>query len=234
MLGALPRLEVVGEAGNGQEALDLIEATTPDAVFLDVQMPELDGLGVVAALTPAEAPHNVFVTAFDRYALQAFERHAVDYLLKPFDSARLGQSVERLRQRRRADRALELEQATRSLAGVGGERRYLGQIAARGVGRTIVVPVDSIAWIEAADNYVRLHTSAGVHLSRRSLKDLESLLDPTRFARIHRSSMVRLGAVRELRSLGDGDWEVLLRDDTRLTLTRSFRDRFVELLGGIA
>jgi len=235
VLGATPGLRVVGEASHGLAALELIEALSPDVVFLDVQMPELDGLGVVAALDPETAPLVVFVTAFDEYALKAFDAHAVDYLLKPFDPARLAQTVERVRERLAGTRALELERATRALMTPReGTVRYLDRLAARGARDTVVVPLAEVRWISAADNYVRLHTASGAHLSRRTMRDLERILDPAQFARIHRSTIVRLDAVRELRPLGDGDWEVVLREGVRLTLTRSFKEGFEARLGGIA
>lgn len=235
LLGAQPGVRVAGEAAHGLEALARIEALAPDVVFLDIQMPELDGLGVVAALDPATAPLIVFVTAYDRYALQAFEAHAVDYLLKPFDAERLARTVGRVRERRAGARALDLERVTTALlAPRGGGVRYLDRLAARGVRDTVVVPLDEVRWIEAADNYVRLHAASGTHLSRRTMRDLERLLDPAAFARIHRSTIVRLSAVRGLRPFGDGDWEVLLHDGTRLTLTRNYRAAFESRFGGIA
>ncbi len=228
-------VEVVGEAQDGLEAVRLIEELKPDLALLDVQMPELDGLGVVAALDPAAAPLIVFVTAYDQYALKAFEAHAVDYLLKPFDAGRLARTVGRVRERRAGARALELERVTTALlAPRGGGVRYLDRLAARGARDTVVVPLEEVRWIEAADNYVRLHAASGTHLSRRTMRELERLLDPAAFARIHRSTIVRLAAVRALRPLGDGDWEVQLDDGTRLTLTRSYREPFESRFGGIA
>ncbi len=225
----------MGQAAHGLAALELIEALSPDVVFLDVQMPELDGLGVVAALDAESAPLVVFVTAFDQYALNAFEAHAVDYLLKPFDAERLAHTVARVRTRLAGVRALELERVTRALIAPGdGRVRYLDRLAARGARSTVVVPLAEVHWIEAADNYVRLHTPGGVHLSRRTMRELERLLDPAQFARIHRSTIVQLGAVSQLRPLGDGDWEVILCEGTRLTLTRSYKEDFEARFGGIA
>ena len=235
LLGATPGVRVVGEAAHGLVALDLVEDLSPDVVFLDVQMPELDGLGVVAALDPESAPLIVFVTAFDRYAISAFEAHAVDYLLKPFDAPRLAQTVERVHTRLAGVRSLELERMTQALvAPRDGRARYLDRLAARGARSTVVVPLAQVRWIEAADNYVRLHTPGGVHLSRRTMRELERILDPVQFARIHRSTIVQLGAVSRLRPLGDGDWEVLLCEGTRLTLTRSYKEDFEARFGGIA
>lgn len=236
LLSALPEVEVVGQAKNGLEVLDLVERSHPDALFLDIRMPGLDGLGVVAELDPANAPAVVFVTSFDQYAVQAFEAEAVDYLLKPFDPARLARAVDRVRTRLGRDPGEALARSIAALAAQRGSApvEYLERIAARGVGRTTVLDVAEIRWIEAADNYVRLHTGEGVHLSRRTMRDLEALLDPRHFARVHRSAIVALRRVRELRPLGDGDQELLLEGGTTLVLTRSYREAFEARFGGIA
>jgi two-component system LytT family response regulator len=231
-----PGVEVVGEARNGLEALDLIETLSPDVVFLDVQMPELDGLGVVAALEPERAPAIIFVTAFDQYALRAFDAAAVDYLLKPFDPARGRRALERARALLAGSRADGLRAATAALSQAHeGARRYLDRIAARGTRKSTVIDVRDVVWIEAADNYVRFHTATGAsHLSRRRMRDLERVLDPRQFARVHRSAIVNLHRVRELCPMGDGDQEILLDNGTRLILTRSYRAAFEARFGGIA
>lgn len=234
MLGGLPGVQVVAEAGHGLDALERIEELSPDVIFLDVQMPELDGLGVVAALDPQTAPLIVFVTAYDRYAIAAFDAHAADYLLKPFDRARLVQTMERVHQRHAANRALEHQRVTEALQVRRGPGHYLEQIAARGPKHISIVPADAVEWIEAADNYVRLHTAEGSHLSRRTMKDLEHLLDPAKFARIHRSRIVRIAAVRELRPLGDGDYHVTLASGTRVVLSRTYRAALAQRFGGIS
>jgi two-component system LytT family response regulator len=236
LLSELPDLRVVGEARNGLEAVDLVEAERPDALLLDVRMPGLDGFGVVDELDPDTAPAIVFVTAFDQYAIRAFDAHAVDYLLKPFDPSRLAIAVDRVRVRLAGSRAEALARTRSALAASrgGASDVPLERIAARGVGRTMLIDVSQITWIEAADNYVRLHTTEGVHLSRRTLRDLERQLDSRRFARIHRSMIVALDRVRELRPLGDGDHELRLHDGTRLVLTRSHREDFLGRFGGIA
>jgi two-component system LytT family response regulator len=233
MLAAEPDVSVVGEARNGLEALDRIESLGPDVVFLDVQMPELDGLGVVTGLPAVGGPAVVFVTAFDRYALQAFEAHAVDYLLKPFDRARCRRALDRARLRLAGARAREIEQAHTALLSGRPAGRYLERIAARGSRASRVVELDRVRWIEAADNYVRLHEAEGSHLTRRTMRELEAYLDPARFVRIHRSAIVNLAAIRSLAPLGDGDVRVILVDGTELTLTRGYRARVEALLGGL-
>jgi two-component system LytT family response regulator len=234
LLTALPDVEVVGQARNGLEALDRVAAMAPDALFLDVQMPALDGFGVVAELDPATAPVVVFVTSFDQYAIRAFDAHAVDYLLKPYDPARLEVAVARAQSRVAGNRAEVLSRTLAALPASSASPQFLERLAARGVRRTVLLDVAAIHWIEAADNYVRIHTADGVHLSRRTMRDLEAALDPRRFARVHRSTIVALAAVRELRSLGDGDHELRLVDGSRAILTRSYRDGFLAHYGGIA
>ncbi len=234
LLAAEPDTTVVGEARNGLEALDVIDQLTPDVVFLDVEMPELDGLGVVAGLDPERVPAIVFVTAFGHYALPAFDVHAVDYLLKPFDATRCRRALERVRERLAGARARDLDQVVSALVDRTGAPRYLERLAVRGTDRTIILDLSDVIWIEASDNYVRLHAVTGRHLSRRTMRDLERTLDPARFARIHRSAIVNLACVRELRPRGDGDYDVRLADGVRLTLTRSYRDAFEARFGGVA
>ncbi|HWA15467.1 MAG TPA: LytTR family DNA-binding domain-containing protein [Gemmatimonadales bacterium] len=222
-----PDIRVVGEARNGTEALALIRSTTPDLVFLDIQMPGLDGLGVLAALPAERRPAIVFVTAHDAYAVRAFDLHAVDYLLKPFDGERfrtaLARARERLRMRQTEATDLELL-ATEMEEG----RARPDRIAVREQGKIVLVPLDEIEWIEAADNYVRLHRAGNYHLLRQSLGRLDEMLDPKKFARIHRSAMVNLSRVKALEPTPSGEYEVILHDGRRLTLSRSHRDRFME------
>jgi len=236
LLEALPDVQVVGQARNGFEVLELVEKSRPDALFLDIRMPGLNGMEVASKLDPADAPAVVFVTAFDQYAVQAFDAHAVDYLLKPFDPPRVLKAVQRVRARLGRD---QTDTLARSLAAIATQRQepvpaYLDRIAARGVRRTRVLDVREIRWIEANDNYVRLHTADGAHLSRRTMRELELQLDPRQFARVHRSAIVAIRRVKELRPLGDGDYEIILDSGTKLTLTRSYRDAFEARFGGIA
>lgn len=228
-------IEVIGTARSGIEALDRIDELTPDVVFLDVQMPELDGLGVVAALDPQRAPLVVFVTAFDRYALPAFDSNAVDYLLKPFDGPRLARAVDRVRKRAAQRDPADLDRLQRA----AGSARAPGsawpeRLAVRATGRAIVLDLREVRWIGGEGNYARVHLAKQSWLTRRTLKELEGMLDPARFARIHRSHIVALAWVRELRALGDGDHEVTLDTGTRLVVTRTYRDELESRLGGIA
>ena len=224
-LAAEPDVDVIGEARNGVEALTAIGESAPDLVFLDVQMPELDGLGVVASLPPDRRPAIVFVTAYDAYALKAFEVHAVDYLLKPFDEARFLVALGRARERLAGAR----EGLDRRLDALLADLRpptHLERLAIRRGDRTLFVDVASIDWLEAADNYVKVHALGTRHLIRETLKTLEAQLDPRRFARIHRSAIVNLDRVREVRVLPRGDHAVRLASGTEIMLGRGYRDAF--------
>ena len=227
-----PDVTVVGECANGLEALAFLEERPVDLVFLDVQMPELDGIGVAESLARSDGPAVVFVTAFSEHALRAFEVNAVDYLLKPFDRERFAAALDRVRRRRAGpdDAAL-----TRRLAAVLDSlqrgRGYAERVLVRGDGRIRFVPVDEIEWVEAADNYVRLHAGEERHLVRDTMAALERRLDPARFARIHRSAIVRLDRIRELQPTFNGEYTVLLASGARLTLSRGYRDAVLARLG---
>jgi two-component system, LytTR family, response regulator len=230
LLAEEPEVVVVGEARNGVEALELIGSLTPDLVFLDVQMPGLDGLGVLNALAPEERPPVVFVTAFDQYAVRAFDLHAVDYLLKPFDAERFHVALARAQERLAARDPGPARESLRALLAElrGGDAAGPDRLAVREQGRIVLVPTAEIDWIEAADNYVRLYRGGQYHLLRESLGRLEERLDRRRFARIHRSAMVNLDRVRALEPGPGGEYDVILQDGRRLTLSRGYRDRFQE------
>jgi two-component system LytT family response regulator len=231
-IAADPRLTLVGEARNGPEAVDLIRAERPELAFLDVQMPELDGFGVLDALEGEPLPAVVFVTAYDEYAIRAFEVHAVDYLLKPFDEERfriaLGRARSRLGERRQ--QALD-ERLEAVLTELRAREQYADRLLVKSEGRVTVVQVDDVDWIEAADNYVRVHTSRGRYLVREPIKALERKLNPRHFARVHRSAIVNLTRVRELQPMFGGEYVIMLSTGTKLTLSRGYRDAFRDRLG---
>jgi two-component system LytT family response regulator len=213
-------IAVIGECGDGVAAVETIAREEPDLVFLDVQMPELDGFGVVSALDSAALPAIIFVTAFDKYALRAFDVHAIDYLLKPFTAERFRTAVLRARdriQRRTLDNGLA------SLARTLRERpRYLTRVSVKTAGKIVLVEVSTVDWIEAADNYVRLHVGSREYLHRETLAGLEKQLDPERFVRIHRSALVQIDRIAELHPASHGDMDVVLRHGKTLTLSRTF------------
>jgi two-component system, LytTR family, response regulator len=227
-----PDLVIVGECGNGVEALEAIARERVDLVFLDIQMPELDGVGVAAALTAQDAPAVVFVTAFSEHALRAFEVNAVDYVLKPFDRERFRAALGRARARLAAGERTELAgRLAAVLAELQRSRGYAQRILVRSDGRIRLVPVGEVEWIEAADNYVRVHAGTERHLVRETMAAMEARLDPARFARIHRSTIVNLARIRELQPTFNGEYAVLLQSGARLTLSRGYREVLRSRLG---
>jgi two-component system, LytTR family, response regulator len=222
LLASEDAVTVVGECADGVSALAAIDTCKPDVAFLDVQMPELDGFGVVRSLTPAELPALVFVTAYDRYALRAFDVQAIDYLLKPFTRERfrtaLTRARDRVHERSKADRVARL------LAHLAATQRYAARVAVRTGDRFVVVDWSDVDWIEAADNYVTLHVGAREYLLRETLTSIERQVDPDRFTRIHRSAIVQLDRIVELHPGTHGDADLVLRNGTHLTLTRTWRE----------
>ena len=231
-IGASPGLSLVGEARNGSEAVDVIRAQRPDLLFLDVQMPELDGFGVLEALAGEPMPVIVFVTAYDEYAIRAFDVHAVDYLLKPFDEDRFRTALGRARSRLAEQRADTIDQRLEAvLSALRAREQYADRLLVKSEGRVTVVQVDDVDWIEAADNYARVHTARGRYLVREPIKSLERKLNPRRFARVHRSAIVNLARVRELQPMFGGEYVIILSTGTKLTLSRGYRDAFRDRLG---
>jgi two-component system LytT family response regulator len=232
LLRAERDIDIVGECADGATAVDTIRTAAPDLVLLDVQMPELDGFHVLQALGQARLPDVIFVTAHDRYAVRAFEVHALDYLLKPVDADRLGTALERARARlTERQRGPVDPRLLALLQDLAVERRYLTRIPVKSEGRVLVVDLADVDWIGAADNYVTLHAGSREYLLRDTMGRLERELDPERFVRIHRSAIVQLNRIRELVSDFHGDFEVVLRDGTRLTLSRSYRAKVETALG---
>jgi two-component system LytT family response regulator len=224
LLADEPTVAIVGEASGGAEGAELIRKVSPDLVFLDVQMPDLNGFDVIAKIGIEKMPAFVFVTAYSEFAVRAFEVEAVDYLCKPFDRERLSASLER------AIRRLDLQNGKVTGNGLGALRdesdRWLSRIPIKEKNGIIFVLVDGILWIDAADKYVELHTADRTYLARQTIQSLEETLDPKEFVRIHRSTIVRKAAVRGLHPLFHGDYVVRLNNGTELTLSRNFRESF--------
>ena len=213
-------VEIAGECPDGLSAVRAINALSPDLVFLDVQMPEMDGFAVLERLSRDRMPAVIFVTAFDQYAIKAFEVCALDYLLKPFDRERFAKALARAKSA--GDVTARL---TALLEEWNGRRKYLDRLVIRGGGRIFFLRVAEIDWIESAGNYVRLHCGNEEHLYRETMARMESALDPARFARIHRSTIVNVERVKELHPLFRGDYTVILRNGRELTLSKGYRDR---------
>jgi len=220
-----PEIGIIGECGSGAEAIGEIRIAKPDLLFLDVQMPECDGFDVLELIGKDLPPAVVFVTAYDQYALRAFEAGALDYLLKPFDNARFELALGRAKQRIRhiSDRERDRTEKDRP--------RTLERVAIKSAGDVSFVKVSEIDWIEAADYYACLHVGSKEHLLRRSLAELEEDLDPSIFCRVHRSSIVNLQRVRGLKMNQDGEYDVLLDNGARVRLSRRYRKQLQERMG---
>jgi len=234
MLREDPELEVVAECGHGAEAVRAILALRPDLVLLDVQMPELDGFGVLHAVRPERMPPLIFVTAYDQYAIRAFEVHALDYLLKPFDDARLAEAIARAKRVIREGGAEGLGRRLAALLEEGtleSVEQPLRRLVVRKPDRMVLVPVEEIDWIEAANYCARVHAGGKVHVIREALQRLERSLDPDRFFRSHRSAIVNLDRVREVRPGSRGDLALVLTDGSRVPLSRSRRPDLERVLG---
>ena len=231
LLESEPDVEVVRECRDGLEAVAAIEEERPDLVFLDVQMPELDGFGVIERIGVENAPVVVFVTAFDEYALQAFEVNAVDYLMKPFDRERFRKALARARSQVQRDKGGDLN---RKLLALIQELKvphgYVERVVVKSSGRIFFLKTDEIDWIEAAGNYIRVFAGSESHLLRETMNSFEQKLDPNRFIRIHRSTIVRIDRIAELQPLFHGDYLVVLQGGKRLTLSRGYRERLSGIL----
>jgi len=227
-----PGLQVVGEAADAGSAVEAITQYRPDLVFLDVQMPGATGFDVIAAVGPEKMPTVIFVTAYDKYALRAFEVHALDYLLKPFDRDRFKQAVGRVRQQIEHRTPGDLER--RLLAIVEDLRpssNRVDRFVVKSSGRVFFVRADEIDWIEAAGNYVKLHVGTDAHLLRETMTAVEAKLDPEAFFRIHRCHIVNVERIRELQPWFNGEYVVFLKNGTRLTLSRGYREKLQDRVG---
>jgi two-component system LytT family response regulator len=218
--------EVVGEADNGAEAAAAVERLHPDVVFLDVQMPRMDGFQVAAALRPP-LPEIVFVTAHDRFALKAFEVHALDYLLKPYDEDRFRTVLDRIRQRRKV--AIEnrgnqelVERLQRLLADLKPAAGYVDRVLVEENGRAFFLPIGEVDWIESARNYIVLHAAGKTHSIRGTLDTLSKKLDPSAFVRVNRSAIVRLDGIRELQPWFHGEYKIVMSDGSVVSWSRKF------------
>jgi len=232
------QIEIVGEAASGREALALLRKHPTDLVFLDIQMPELDGFGVLENIEAQELPVIVFVTAFDQYALKAFEFHALDYLLKPFDDARFEKALRQAKLQVEQREVKDLSQRLVALlegrdAGKfppPSQPQYLSRLLIKSAGRVFFLKTDEIDYVRAEDYYVKLHVGRKGHLLRETMNAMEAKLDPARFLRIHRSTIVNIERIRELQQHFNGEYIVVLHDGTQMKLSRSRREQLQTLL----
>ena len=234
LLEADPEVDLLGECGDGIEAIETIRTKHPDLIYLDVQMPEVDGFDVLKPFTADEVPLVIFVTAYDEHAVKAFEVHALDYLLKPFEDAKFRSALQRAKDQ------LHLEQRGESIRRVLdliGERRGtpggIKRIMIRSGGHISFLRTADVDWIEAQGDYVSLHSQGKRHLVRENIGALEEQLKPESFVRIHRSTIVQINRIKELQPLFHGDYTIVLIDGTRLTMSRSFREKFFQRVSNV-
>ena len=223
-------IEIIGECGNGMDAVAMIEAERPDMVFLDIQMPEMDGFAVIEAVGAQDMPVVIFVTAYDQYAVNAFKVHALDYILKPFDWERFADALLRAKSqiRRESDLSDKLDALLRQMR---KKHDFVERLIIKTNGRVIFLRTEEIDWIEAEGNYVRLHVGKDSYLQRDTIGGMEAKLDPTQFPRIHRSAIVNIDRVQELRPWFQGDYCVILRNGKELPLSRNYWDKLRQILG---
>jgi two-component system LytT family response regulator len=230
LLAEHPEIELVGECADGREAVDAIQKQSPELIFLDIQMPELNGFEVLEAIHAEPMPIIVFVTAHDKFALRAFEVHAVDYLLKPFDRERFGSALQRaLQQVKHRDDPVRAEAQAAVLTEVRAPAKPIDRLAVKSGGRIRILKAADILWIEAAHNYVEIHEDKASHLLRDTISAIEQKLPPDKFVRISRSTIVNIEKVKELEPLFYGEYTVTLHNGKRLTLSRRYRRKLPQL-----
>ncbi len=231
LLADEPDIEVVATASSGPDAVEAVRRLGPDLIFLDMQMPDLDGLGVVEAIGADRMPATIFVTAFDEYAVQAFEVHALDYLLKPFGRARFQKAIARAREHMERDRAGALAgRLVRLIEEMRAPAASGDRVMVRDSGRVVFIDVEHIDWIEAEGNYVRIHTQSQSHLLRETMANLQLRVGAQRFFRIHRSRIVNVARIKELHLAAGGDYDVILENGVKLGLSRLYKDALQERL----
>lgn len=238
-LQAEPDVEIVGECANGREAVAAIDKQKPDLIFLDVQMPLMDGFGVVEAVGAENLPAVVFVTAYDEHAIRAFEVNALDYLLKPIDPERFQKTLARVREQVDGSKAKRLDyklsallRSLEEIKGMEAQAAALERVVLKEQGRISFLSADEIDWLCAQGNYVQLHAGRETHLLRETVDGMESKLDPRKFVRLRRSTIVRAERIKELHPLFNGEYAVILKDGTRLQSSRRYRKNLDALLKG--
>ena len=243
LLDGHSNIEIIGECENGAEAVDAIQKQTPDLVFLDIQMPEMNGFEVIKAIGPEQMPVIIFVTAYDQYALRAFEARALDYLLKPFDDDRFEQALSRATERIHERQVGELSSKLMGLIGNKSESpgapeehvqpadEYLERIMIKERGSLFFIKVEEVEWIEAAGDYVSIHVGNKSHLLRETMSGLMKKLNPRQFVRVHRSSIVKIDSIKELKPYFHGDYIIILKNGTELKLSRRYWEKVEKVLG---
>ncbi|HEY6206931.1 MAG TPA: LytTR family DNA-binding domain-containing protein [Chthoniobacterales bacterium] len=225
-------VEIVGECSNGKQAVAAIKKQRPDIVFLDVQMPGMDGFAVLESIGAERLPEIIFTTAYEQYAIRAFELHALDYLLKPFDQPRFKDAIRHAKERFHSrEQKNDRLQMSALLDSIRNEPPHLDRLVIKAGGRITFLNTDQINWIEADDKYVHLHADNIHPMVRQTISAMETQLDPKKFRRVHRSAIVNVERIKELQPLFSGEHSILLHDGTKLTLSRNYKDKLFELLG---
>jgi two-component system, LytTR family, response regulator len=225
-------VEIVGECANGREAVEAIRSSAPDLVFLDIQMPELGGFEVLESLDPKATPHVIFVTAYDQYAVRAFEVHALDYLLKPYDRERFDAAWRRAKEQIKLDRASRRDQDIIALLEeLKAGPRYLERLVIKNGGRVFFLHVQDVYCIEAEGNYVRVYDHQKGYLLRETISSLEEQLDPKQFLRIHRSAIVKIDRIKEMQPWFPGEYRIIMENGKQLALSRNYRANLQEAVG---
>lgn len=230
-LSDIPDVEVVGECADGRDAVAIIKENTPDLVLLDIKMPGFSGLDVITELGLTAAPAVIYVTAYDEFALRAFEVRALDYLLKPFDRARLRQAVERARAQIESSRILEFTRCLKPMLDEALVRSdYPNRLVVKSRESTVIIAVNEIDWVGAANNYLELHAGKETYMLRATMAQLEEMLDPSRFVRVHRSYLVNVDRVKEMKPIFNKDQVLTLRDGAQVTVSRTYYDKLLAAL----
>ena len=232
MLESDSEVEITGECSNGREAVEAIKSSMPDIVFLDIQMPEIGGFEVLESLDPSSHPHVIFVTAYDQYAVRAFEVHALDYLLKPFDRERFEGAWQRAKAQIKTDRTSRRDQDIIALLEeLKAGPRYLERLVIKNGGRVFFMHVQDIYCIEAEGNYVRVYDNQKGYLLRETISSLEEQLDPKQFLRIHRSAIVKIDRIKEMQPWFHGEYRIIMENGKQLALSRNYRANLQEAVG---
>jgi DNA-binding LytR/AlgR family response regulator len=222
-----PEVEIMAECQDAFQALEAMEKYHPDLLFLDIQMPEVNGFELLEMLE--QKPFIIFSTAYDQYALKAFEVNAIDYLLKPFDQERFDSALQRVKKLMRLQQD-ESEKIRNLLRHIQSEKKFLKNILVKKAGKILILNVNEVQWIEAEGDYVNLHTAEDSYLVLQSLKQLETRLEPDRFVRVHRSSIVNIEAIKEIAPWSKGKWKIILKDGNEIVISRSGAQRLKKFL----
>ena len=232
LLKADPEIEIIGQCGDGQTAVEKIQKDKPDLVLLDVQMPELDGFAVVEAVGADNMPPVIFVTAHEKFALKAFDVHAIDYLLKPYDRERFETALRRAKDQLARSKSGDLQSKMSALLGeIKTQPKPANRLVVKTEGRVLLLKNEDVDWVEAADNYIILHVGADTHMLRETMTSIESRLPAEKFIRVNRSTIVNIDRIKELQPLFHGEYVIILKNGTKLTLSRGYREKLDQLLG---